>query len=112
MARITEIKEFTVNRKVTTGFRCDHCGNTSEGAFRPATWHTIMAEGKFGLDVKEKTYHGCCPDCYYALLKRALYHFFVFGGVKIDGFDVEFLKRLLGLEDATVFTLADDFKEE
>ena len=96
---ITEIKQVTENKKVTVGYKCNHCGKIHNGSDIPDDWHEFNSHhnswGNDSVDSYEY-YLACSPKCYAKLLKEAVdeYSGCDYDEVEISGFSLEFAKQL------------------
>lgn len=100
--KIIERKEVTETKLVTVGHRCDNCGKINSGEDIPNDWHEFSGHHfSWGNDSIDSYIHYtvCCPECYFDKLRKAVEEFDGYDDAEIDGFSIEFTKRILGSLD-------------
>lgn len=95
--KLTEVQELTSLKEVTIGYKCDNCGKIHNGASIPDDWHDFSGHhNSWGNDSRDsyEFYTSCSPECYGKLLKKAVEEFSGYCDAIVDGFEIDFAKRM------------------
>ena len=100
--KIRETKEVTEKRVVTIGYKCDNCGKIHNGDF-PEDWHEFSGHhNSWGNDSCDsyEYYMACSPECFAKLLQQAVKEFENYDDAEINGYQIEFAKRMVSFLNA------------
>ena len=86
-----------IGGNVVVGYKCDNCGAEHNTPTLPDDWHEFSGQhNNWDNDSIEsyKEYTACSPECYVKLLCKAVKEFEEYSDGKIDGYTIDFAKRL------------------